>query len=59
MLYFTSSVSSLILYTYYISHERLLSVYFGWIHSKILEFQVFVFLSNVSGVRAKRLSIEI
>ena len=39
MLYFTSSVSSLKLYTYYIPHERLMNVYFGRIHPKILEFQ--------------------
>ena len=41
LVYFLSF--SLKLYTYYISHESLLSVYFGLIHSTILELQVFVF----------------
>ena len=51
--------SSLNLYPYYISHERLLSVYFGRIHPKILEFLFLFFLSHVAGVRGKRLSIEV
>ena len=34
-------------------------MYVGQIHSKILEFQFFFFLSNVTGVRGKRLSIQV
>ena len=56
---FTSSVPSLKLYTYYLSRERLLSMDFGWIYRKILEFQFPYFLLSVAGVRAKRLSIEV
>ena len=59
MISFTAWGSSLKLYTYYISRERLLSFYFGRIHSKILEFQLSFFLSHVAGVQAKRLSIEV
>ena len=59
MIYFTSLVSSLKMYTYYLSHERLLSVYFGRIRQKIPEFLFLFFQSNVSGVRGKRLSIEV
>ena len=40
-----------LLYTYYISNERLLSVYFGRIHPKILEFQFsFFFWSHFASV---------
>ena len=37
----------------------LLNVYFGRIHPKILEFQFFLFLSKVAGIRGKRLSIQV
>ena len=59
MVLFTSWVPSLKLYTYYLSQERLLSLYFGRIHPKILEFQFFFFLSHVAGVQGKHLSIEV
>ena len=58
MVLFTSGVSSLKL-SYYLSHERLLSLYFGRIYPKILEFQFSFFWSHVAGVQGKRLSIQV
>ena len=44
---------------YYISHARLLNVYFWRIHPKKTRISFSFFVCNVAGVRGKRLSIQV